>query len=346
MERHYNIILRGYMTNKSVQVSAYRTVKVFCNREQLPNPMKAHKLDHLRSIADQMPPLLDIPVGLLIGMDHAEIIQPFDSKPAPKSKSGKAFGVETLFGWTMCGGEVDKGDRKRNITTYKADIRKETIKPDQWKYVKTNDNPSDIASRGATAKELSSSSSWLHGPSFLHKTDISEYVADNNVEREISDTDPEVRKPKLTCLLMTTITSSLIRRFTKYSNWKTLTRSIAILKICARQKSFKLGKSCEIQPSNLQEASNFIIKTVQTENFPQGIDDKSLAKLNPLLDNDGIMRVGGRATGSFMIPYSLKHPILLPKKSHVSHLVTKHYHKKVFHAGSNQRGWFLDSQRN
>lgn len=58
-----------------------------------------------------MPPLLDIPVGLLLGMDYPKIIQPLKIKPAPDDSPGKPFGIRTMFEWTMCGGSSDRSAR-------------------------------------------------------------------------------------------------------------------------------------------------------------------------------------------------------------------------------------------
>ena len=58
-----------------------------------------------------------------------------------------------------------------------------------------------------------------------------------------------------------------------------------------------------------------------------------LYKLDPFLDKDGNLRVGGRLTMSYSLHYRVKHPMILPKKGHVTHLVIKHCHEKVAHQG-------------
>ena len=56
----------------------------------------------------------------------------------------------------------------------------------------------------------------------------------------------------------------------------------------------------------------------------------NLAGLDPFLDQDGVLRVGGRLNRS-SLTFEEKHPILLPKKHHVSQLIIRHYHEKVIH---------------
>lgn len=55
-----------------------------------------------------------------------------------------------------------------------------------------------------------------------------------------------------------------------------------------------------------------------------------LYKLNPLLDEEGILRVGGRLSQATLHPY-VKYPVILPKNSHLSALLIKHFHEKVHH---------------
>lgn len=104
IQRYDDVVLRGYSTDESARISVYRRDRIHGNKDQMPTAFKASELHHLQGIADQLPPDLNIPIGLLIGMDHPEIIQPLETRPAP---AGKPFGVRTLFGWTMCGGQAD-----------------------------------------------------------------------------------------------------------------------------------------------------------------------------------------------------------------------------------------------
>jgi len=53
--------------------------------------------------------------------------------------------------------------------------------------------------------------------------------------------------------------------------------------------------------------------------------------LDPFLDK-GILRVGGRLRRADL-PYETKHPIILPRKNHVTSLLIHHVHKRLGHAG-------------
>ncbi|XP_033103146.1 uncharacterized protein LOC117105950 [Anneissia japonica] len=61
-------------------------------------------------------------------------------------------------------------------------------------------------------------------------------------------------------------------------------------------------------------------------------NNSSVIALSPILNNDGLMSVGGRL-GKSDLPLIEKHPVLIPGKSHVAKLIVLHYHTKVCHQG-------------
>ena len=63
--------------------------------------------------------------------------------------------------------------------------------------------------------------------------------------------------------------------------------------------------------------------------------------LDPFMDNDGLVRVGGRLRRS-VLPNEVKHPIIIPKESTTSELIVRWCHQKVAHAG---RGMTLNEIR-
>ena len=58
----------------------------------------------------------------------------------------------------------------------------------------------------------------------------------------------------------------------------------------------------------------------------------SLSKLNPVLDGEGILRVGGRLENA-AISYDAKHQIILPYRHHVTNLIIQKYHQEAGHLG-------------
>ena len=125
--------------------------------------------------------------------------------------------------------------------------------------------------------------------------------------------------------------------------------------------------SSQVNVTDLQEAEMEIIKHVQRNEFPseikslQDIQEKafcgscksdkkkkallkktsSLRMLDPVLDSDGAMRVGGRIRKA-NLPHTLKNPVILPKSSHISSLIISHVHGRTHHSG---RGITLNELR-
>lgn len=144
-------------------------------------------------------------------------------------------------------------------------------KPSQWHYVHTDSNPADEGTRTLSPSEMSSSS-WLLGPNFLksplHKE--SEFV-----ELQDPEADKEIRKEieLQTCKTDTEIRSSMSEKFSKFSSWKRLIRTIARLKHVA--KSYANRSKCvgwqlcdnSNLPIELGEAQNQIIKLVQQDAY-------------------------------------------------------------------------------
>lgn len=65
----------------------------------------------------------------------------------------------------------------------------------------------------------------------------------------------------------------------------------------------------------------------------QEVSKKSpLWRLNPVIDQEGLLRIGGRLF-SADLPDDEKHPYILPKKHHESTLLVRHYHEEVAHQG-------------
>ena len=95
---------------------------------------------------------------------------------------------------------------------------------EQWRHVKTTENPGDCASRGVGVEDLLQHSSWLDGPSFLWKEDTRR--VNETVSSGLSDADPEVKKCQ-------TFASTVkhghfdIHRLERFSKWQQAKVAIA-----------------------------------------------------------------------------------------------------------------------
>ena len=85
-----------------------------------------------------------------------------------------------------------------------------------------------------------------------------------------------------------------------------------------------------------------IIKTVQQEAFPEELDcvkkgknltrASALVKLNPFIDTEGLLRVGGRLERADLTDEE-RHPVILRGSHHVTALLVTYLHNEVKHQG-------------
>lgn len=220
--------------------------------------------------------------------------------------------------------------------------------PDQWRYVTSEDNPADHSSRGLTVKGLITSN-WFTGPDFLWHNEL---PANNVKVGELEAENPELRKTFVHKTLKTE--ESLLSRFLRFSKWTRLVKAIARLIRCVKEVKGSLSRTNKVTSlEERKEAEFFIIATVQRAVFSEEIQDLSskremtknsanrLHKLNPFLDEKGVLRVGGRLERSSLHTY-IKHPAILPSKTHISQLLIDHFHQRVHHQG---RGMTMNELR-
>ena len=229
----------------------------------------------------------------------------------------------------------------------------------QWRYVSSQVNPADHASRGLKVEEFQFSS-WLTGPKFLWENESCWSCEKQpcNSYQELDINDPNVKK----VVTMTTNSElvqpckDLICQLKNISSWYRAKRVVALcikfVTLC-RNKVKESPKQIKIDLSvcDIEAAEKVIIKAIQTKAFQQEITALStgkmvskssvLLKLNPQIDSDGVLRANGRLKYA-QLPEEQKFPALLPKESHVTTLVIRHFHEKIEHQG---RGMTLNEIR-
>ena len=220
--------------------------------------------------------------------------------------------------------------------------------PDQWRYVPTEHNPADHGSRSVAAEKLASTS-WLYGPAFLlnHENISLEKGPFELVDPEL---DVEIRQ-NVTVLVTTTAPGALgSSRFERFSKWTSLVKAVAYLHHISHSFKSKDGSGCSgwhlckasFTDEALTQAEHTIIRAVQQEVYAEEIKcimtkrdiphNSSLHKLNPMIDDENLLRVGGRLAES-NLPSHEANPLLIPGKHHVTTLLIRHHHEAVQHQG-------------
>lgn len=214
-----------------------------------------------------------------------------------------------------------------------------------WRYIDSRSNPADDASRGLDESALVVHHRWFRGPDFLWTDDKTWPSPIDSCKLELVVDDPEIRKPAKTVYATSVLQEQpdlVYRLETTVSAWYQLTRLIAIW-----QKFFLYLKqrkifSPPITVEDLQHAERLIIKSVQSRSFASEIGSlqnlkpvksvSSVFRLDPFLDQDGLLRVGGRLRRSDL-DEECKHPVILPKASVVTTLIVRFCHEQVKHSG-------------
>ncbi|KAI4890224.1 hypothetical protein NFI96_032236, partial [Prochilodus magdalenae] len=217
-------------------------------------------------------------------------------------------------------------------------------KPEQWLYVPSEQNPADCASRSVQVSHLTDTS-WLSGPAFLHQCDGSQ-VTPQLFDLVDPDKDVEVRPEVKSCVTQIREKGGLTTdRFKRFSTWSSLVNAVASLihivrsckaaeKVSGCQGWHKCSRPCT--PEDLSQASDIIIKSVQSEAFREELaalaDGKTVNKNSPLFKfnprvDEGLIRIGGRLNNA-QVESVDKNPLILPKQHHVSTLLVRHYHEK------------------
>ncbi|GFW55936.1 integrase catalytic domain-containing protein [Trichonephila clavipes] len=207
-----------------------------------------------------------------------------------------------------------------------------------WKHVSSKNNPADLISRGCNVDELLKNEMWFSGPDL--QTD--EYE-DNQLFP-----DPSYRD-ELKCavtLSMTECSSNFYDElFNVTNNFIKLIRTFSF--IFRFINNIKAKESCNkekyLTADEVKRSTEFLAKIAQLSEFKAEIDalkkgkgvskTSKLKALDPFLDENSLLRVGGRLCNADL-PFEAKHQIIIPSKHKFTKLLFEHMHKKFFHIGA------------
>ncbi|XP_066590640.1 uncharacterized protein [Prorops nasuta] len=183
---------------------------------------------------------------------------------------------------------------------------------------------------GTSAQQLSEDSLWWHGPAFLR-----EHTA-NLVQ--VFETAEESRKVALTAQLSTT----QCWFFDKFSSWSKLVRVMAyVLRFVQRTRKTGQWEDSLLSTSEIRESIIAIVQVVQRTHFADELSAlnhgsripsrSKLLSLYPVIDSQGILRIGGRLRNA-EISEQMKHPIILPN-CHLTAILIRQTHLDTLHGG-------------
>ncbi|XP_054287839.1 uncharacterized protein LOC129003567 [Macrosteles quadrilineatus] len=234
------------------------------------------------------------------------------------------------------------------------------LEPACWRHTPTDTNPADYASRGLLPHEILRNSLWWIGPNWLMEEPMS-WPTQPLPALTPNESLLEFR-PSATCALVAAKDTK--NEFTalveKHSQFTKLQSCIGWILRFIHNCQKKKEKITEPFLTSKERASalHLLVKLTQSSYLPDHIDklatdqtSHSLQRLSPFLDEQGLIRVGGRLKNS-QLPYNAKFPMLLPKQCHLTNLLIDHYHLKHLHVGPrtlqsllSQQFWIISARQ-
>lgn len=221
----------------------------------------------------------------------------------------------------------------RNYKTYVANRLgeiDELSRIEEWRYIPTKLNVADCATRRFCDISMFEND-WFKGPAFLYSDESSwpkhilNPVVEPDVERvvvvqDLPESELSIPDPN------------------RFSSWLRLIRAtVNVLKFINRCRKIE-----ESELTLREHAERLLLKHAQRDSFPCEVAvikngkcvEKSsrLLTLSPVIDDHGLLHVGGRINAASGVTSEMKSPIILDGSHHVSRLIVKHYHVKAAHA--------------
>jgi hypothetical protein len=208
-----------------------------------------------------------------------------------------------------------------------------------WKHIISEENCADVCSRGILPSELIIHPLWFSGPLWM-TTPVCDWPKSLMSFDSFSEL-PERRSEQRLTLLAGKMTSDIINRYSSLSRLQRVTAWILrFVDKCRESSVSNPDFGLILSAWELNRALLCLIKIEQKICFSLIIEQirkgvlciREFQTLKPFLDENGVVRVGGRLSNSGL-PYSQKFPILIPKNSHLTDLIIDYYHKLHLHVG-------------
>ncbi|XP_055528072.1 uncharacterized protein LOC129720607 [Wyeomyia smithii] len=208
-----------------------------------------------------------------------------------------------------------------------------------WNHVPGISNPADLISRGILPNALEGNRLWWEGPDWLKK-EREEWPNQPDIRL---DTISERRQGTVICVASDApcFSTMFVSKFSAYSR---LIRATAywLRFIAIYVKRVNPKPNGFLTTVELRRAEAVIIRRIQEETFSEELkaltNNKALPRksplrwFNPMIDLNGVLRVGGRL-GHSQETHDTRHPMILPWKHEFTTMLFRHYHQTLLHAG-------------
>ena len=196
----------------------------------------------------------------------------------------------------------------------------------RFNYVETKENPADFLTRGLSYKLLKTNKNWFNGPKWLlDKNSLSNLVVNNT---QLAKKENKTKEPlfQITDKMDFTRIRNITALCYKFIDKHVLNKERQESELNLEATKYWVRQA---QKTDLQNEYEFLTET----NNKTGVIPSLITDLNLYMDKEGIIRCRGRLNKS-NLTYNAKHPILLPRNSHLTNLIIRNIHDdKVYHMG-------------
>ncbi|XP_045534341.1 uncharacterized protein LOC123721079 [Papilio machaon] len=233
----------------------------------------------------------------------------------------------------------------------------ENINHNHWNHVQSQDNPADPASRGMLLSALKTCDLWWNGPNWLSEKDIKIIKQDiESTQLEMKNKLMDKNKPEITYLITDEPVkeeTTLISQLENFDNLSELLNTIVYCKRFLNLKKHIKANAKEITVKEIEEALKFCIRKAQEEEFHADISKlknkkqvskkSKLKSLSPFLDEENILRVGGRLRHADL-DQNRKHPLIIGNTNFLVQYLIADAHAKTLHGGAQLMLCYLRSK--
>ncbi|XP_064475686.1 uncharacterized protein LOC135389581 [Ornithodoros turicata] len=189
-----------------------------------------------------------------------------------------------------------------------------------WRHCPGEQNPADLLTRGESMEKLLHSKIWFRGPAWLSES--AELRPSGTHEPQVNEETVEAERVKIQVLFVDTdTTTSSLLRLDNYSSWYFVLRLTAWIRRFADRCRRKKRRQGPLTANEVHEAEVHWVKEAQRSEYYKELQELAgggmvspkspIALLQPVLDQDDILRISGRLQHS-TLPTDVRHPVLLP----------------------------------
>ncbi|XP_062704459.1 uncharacterized protein LOC134286801 [Aedes albopictus] len=276
-------------------------------------------------------------MGALLGARLAKAVKEYHTLPI--SRRLMWTDSKTALAWVQ-----SQHRRYRQFVAFRVGEILNKTDAAEWRYVPTQLNPTDDATKWGKRPSADVTSRWFRGPDFLYQPEI-EWPEQKSTQS--LETTEELRP----CMVHRENPVDDVYQISNFSKWERLLRAAAyvhryIANCYRKSKKQKLVTGYLLQ-EELQQAENSLWRSVQASTYPDEVAvlkqanknpkrhiEKSspVYKLSPFLDENGVMRVDSRIGAVPYVTYDFKFPVILPRHHHLTELIIDWYHRRYLHA--------------